>query len=415
MKLRYFTPSLLFLALHLGAQQAEPPTRQEAERAEQDKKAADLKPVEPDKVEKTYLRVMGNPAVKGFMGPTTGWTINFGNLYPGSGMALGPTYTKKGLLKENLDLTFSASGSVKLYYNFMVKAAFDHLAEDRGFFDVIVQRNDAPQVDYYGPGNDSAKEGRTNYRYENVSAEARAGFRPWRRILETGVMTGWSRNNVGPGQSDNTPSTETVYGPLMAPGINVQTPYVYIGPFLSVDTRDYVGDPHKGTYAVGAYSYHKGLDWNYFSYRRLRVGVDHYIPFLNEKRVIALRSAGVFSYLEKGHTIPIYEQLTIGGPDDVRGLPRFRYYGTNAFVTNLEYRWEVAPALALAFFADAGRVSNKPGDLAISGMHGSAGVGLRFKSRNALAMRIDVGFSPQGVQFWWTFSDLFRRFSPSPF
>ncbi len=406
---------MILLSVQLWAQQTEPATRMEAERAGQEKRAAELKAVEPDKVEQTYLRVMGNPLVKGFIGPTTGWTINFGHLYPGSGMALGPTYTRRGLLKENLDLTFSASGSVKLYYNFMVKAAFDHLAQDRAFFDVILQRNDAPRVDYYGPGNDSAKAGRTNFRYENVTADAKTGFRPWRRILEVGALTGWSRNNVGPGQAEDRPSTETVYGPLRTPGINEQTPYVYVGPFLSVDTRDYPGDPHRGTNVLAAYTYHKGLDWNYFSYRRLRLGVDHYIPLLNEKRVIALRSAAVFSYLEPGHAVPIYEQLTIGGPDDVRGLPRFRYYGTNSFVTNVEYRWEVAPALALAFFADAGRVSNKPGELAISGMHGSAGAGLRFKSRNALAMRIDVGFSPQGVQFWWTFSDLFRRFYPSPF
>ena len=46
---------------------------------------------------------------------------------------------------------------------------------------------------------------------------------------------------------------------------------------------------------------------------------------------------------------------------------------------------------------------------------GAGGIGLRFKSRNALVMRIDVGFSPQGVHFWWTFSDAFRRFFPDPF
>jgi hemolysin activation/secretion protein len=105
----------------------------------------------------------------------------------------------------------------------------------------------------------------------------------------------------------------------------------------------------------------------------------------------------------------------VGGPDDVRGLPRFRYYGPTTLIGNVEYRWEVAPALAVAVFADAGRVGSKPGDVALSGMHGAAGMGLRFKSRNALAMRMDVGFSSQGVQFWWTFSDAFRRFFPSPF
>jgi outer membrane protein assembly factor BamA len=84
-------------------------------------------------------------------------------------------------------------------------------------------------------------------------------------------------------------------------------------------------------------------------------------------------------------------------------------------VFNAEYRWEVATGLGMALFADAGRVSDKPGQLALSDLHGSGGFGIRFKSRNAVVMRVDVGFSPQGVQFWWTFSDAFKRFFPDPF
>ena len=74
--------------------------------------------------------------------------------------------------------------------------------------------------------------------------------------------------------------------------------------------------------------------------------------------MIALRAAGTFSYVRKGNVVPFYMQPTIGGPSDVRGLPRFRYYGNNSIVGNAEYRWEVAPALDMALFADAGRVQS---------------------------------------------------------
>ncbi len=397
------------------AQEATAQTRAEADRAEQEKKAANLKPWEPEATEQAYKRVVSNRIVKGFLEPGSGFAVRFGGLYPGSGFALGPAYSVKGLLKENLDLSFSAVGSYKLYYGLMIRASLPHLAQDRAFADVSIERQDSPQIDYYGPGNNTPESGRTNYRYENFTTDARLGLRPFRRWLQFGVFTGYSRNNVGPGTSDVSPPTDRVYPPSTTPGIDHQSPSAYVGPFLTWDTRDYPGDPHHGTYAVAAYAFNHGLDLSEFSYRRLRLGVDQYVPFFNEKRVIAMRVAGVFSYTDPGHAVPIYEQPTIGGPNDVRGLPRFRYYGNNSLVANLEYRWEIAPPFAMAIFADAGRVSEKPGQLSLSQMHGSAGFGLRFKSRNTLVMRIDLGFSPEGVHFWWTFSDLFKRFRPSPF
>jgi outer membrane protein assembly factor BamA len=145
------------------------------------------------------------------------------------------------------------------------------------------------------------------------------------------------------------------------------------------------------------------------------LGAEQYVPFFNDKRVLVFRAVGSFSYTEDGRSVPFYMQQTIGGPDDVRGFRRFRFYDNNSLVANAEYRWEVAPALAMAVFMDAGRVSEKPGHLALGGLHYAGGLGMRFKSRNALAMRIDVGFSNEGVQFWWTFSDAFRRFFPDPF
>jgi outer membrane protein assembly factor BamA len=281
-------------------------------------------------------------------------------------------------------------------------------------FHVVANRMDAPGVDYYGPGNDSSKDSRTRFRFENVSIGSRLGIKPFRRILTFGSYQGYSWNNTGPGNGDYA-SVETVFTPKQTPGLNRQTPYLIYGPFAQVDTRDFAGDPHKGTNVLAAYTWHDARDYSEFSFRRLRLGAEQYIPFFNEKRTIVIRAAGLFSYTDPGHVVPFYAQQTIGGPDDVRGLPRFRYYGNNSLVGNVEYRWEVATGLGMAVFADAGRVSDKPGHLALGDLHGSGGVGLRFKSRNAVIMRIDVAYSPQGFYFWWTFNDAFKQFFPERF
>jgi len=402
------------LFMPLAAQGPPEETRAEVEKQERDKKASAVKPWEPDKVEQIYHRALRNPIVKGFLTPGNGWTVVFGGLYPGSGFAMGPKYVRRGLAKEQLDLTFSTAGSFKQYYAITAGASLPHLATDHVYVDVVANRMDAPEVAYYGPGNASSKDSQTRFRYENVTVDSRLGIKPFRRILTMGSFLGYSLNNTGPGDGDD-PSTETVFTPKETPGIDRQTAYFTYGPFVQFDTRDYAGDPHKGTNVLAAYTWHNAREYSEFSFRRLRVGAEQYIPFMNEKRTIVLRAAGLFSYTDPGKQVPFYQQQTIGGPDDVRGLARFRYYGNNSLVGNVEYRWEVATGLGMALFADAGRVSDKAGHLALGDLHGSGGFGLRFKSRSAVIMRIDVGFSPQGVNFWWTFSDAFKRFFPEPF
>ncbi len=402
------------LCVSLAAQTPPGETRSSIQEQQRDKKAAELKEWQPDKVEQIYQRALKNPIVKGFLSPENGWTVQFGGLYPGSGFALGPKYVRRGLAREQVDLTFSTAGSFKQYYAITAGASLPHLAKDRMYADVIVNRMDAPGVAYYGPGNDSSKDSQTRFRYENVTVDSRIGIKPFRRILTMGTYLSYSLNNTGPGNGDY-PSTETVFTPKQTPGLDRQTAYFSYGPYVQFDTRDYAGDPHKGTNVLAAYTWHEAREYSEFSFRRLRLGAEHYIPFFNEKRTIVLRAAGLFSYTDPGKQVPFYMQQTIGGPDDVRGLARFRYYGNNSVVGNIEYRWEVATGLGMALFADAGRVSNKPGHLALGDLHGAGGIGLRFKSRSAMIMRIDVGFSPQGVNFWWTFSDAFKRFFPEPF
>ncbi len=79
-------------------------------------------------------------------------------------------------------------------------------------------------------------------------------------------------------------------------------------------------------------------------------------------------------------------------------------------VLNAEYRRELGMPVDLVLFTDWGKVFPKPGALAFSELHGSAGVGFRFKTRSSVVMRMDFGFSPEGVRFWWAFSDIFRGF-----
>ncbi len=51
--------------------------------------------------------------------------------------------------------------------------------------------------------------------------------------------------------------------------------------------------------------------------------------------------------------------------------------------------------------------SNGPDKINLSHLKNSAGFGFRFKSREAVVMRIDTGFSREGFQIWLKFGNVF--------
>jgi outer membrane protein assembly factor BamA len=139
----------------------------------------------------------------------------------------------------------------------------------------------------------------------------------------------------------------------------------------------------------------------------LEAEAQKYLPFFNSRRVIALRGKAVLTSVDSGQTVPFYLQPTLGGSDDLRGFRSFRFYDDNLVLMNAEYRWESFSGLDMALFFDAGKVYHKRADWNTNALETSAGFGLRFNVKNSVFMRIDVGFSHEGFQFWWKFSDIF--------
>jgi len=144
-----------------------------------------------------------------------------------------------------------------------------------------------------------------------------------------------------------------------------------------------------------------------YSFRRLDVELQHYIPFFNERRVIALRAKSELTYVGAGQKVPFYLQPAVGGSEDLRGFRPFRFHGDNSMVLNAEYRWETFSGLDMAVFGDAGKVFQRKADWNFRNLEGSYGVGMRFNIRNSVFMRVDAGFSHEGFQVWIKFNNVF--------
>ena len=74
---------------------------------------------------------------------------------------------------------------------------------------------------------------------------------------------------------------------------------------------------------------------------------------------------------------------------------------------NLEYRWRVREMIQAVGFADAGRVFHRPGQIGISGLHGSVGAGGRVKLGNRIFLGVDLGWSPEGLHIWFRSAHMF--------
>ncbi len=383
-------------------------SREEELAREQREKAAHVAPPTLTRDEEIFNRYVSKP-LAGLFTPKVGWTARLGGLMSGSGFGLGPLYSRPDLLGEKLDFKFSLAGSFNQYWASAVQLSLPHLAGDRVRADFYARHSDAISIDYYGSGPNSRKGDRSNYRQEDTSFDGRVSWRPDRRHTSIGFYSGLLGVNVGPGTSGDSPSTEKLFNPSQAPGVNQQTNFFRYGPYVEYNNLDKPGDPHRGGNYEARLIFYDDADVNRYAFRRFDGWTEHYIPFFNEKRVIALHASTSLSWTKPGQVVPFYLQPTLGDSHDLRGYARFRFRDNNSLALSSEYRWEVMPGFDMALFADAGRVFEKPGNLSLNNLRYSGGFGFRFKTRDAVVMRIDTGFSREGFSLWFKFSDVFSR------
>jgi outer membrane protein assembly factor BamA len=404
---RHQTSVLFLLLMHAAAAGAQTPatgTRADEIESEQRAKAQKLSPDLAGKAEHRFAQAQ--KLVERLFGVTGGFRPLIGNMVTGSGFAAGVEYYRPDLDDGNILFRTSARASIWKYERLDGEVSAPHLLSDHAFVDFLGVYRNYPSLNYYGPGPNSAKTGRSDFRLESSSFDFSAGVKPG-RYLRMGITGGYLRVNVGPGTADEFASTEQIYTEAQAPGILHQSDFLRGGPFIQFDYRDHPLDPHRGGNYVASYIYYDDLRLNTGNHRKLYAEAQQYIPFFNEKRVIALRAKTELSYRNTNQVIPFYLQPVLGGSDDLRGFRPFRFYDNNLFVMNAEYRWEVMSGFDMAVFGDAGKVFHRHADFGMDDLETSAGFGLRFKTRDAVVMRWDVGFSREGFQVWIKFGNVF--------
>ena len=368
-------------------------------------KEANLTPWAPPKAERVIVKVQNSLPYRLLTGDAHGFGVSFGNMVPGSGFAIGPTYTKP-MWDGKLILRVDARAAINESYGGRLEVSVPRLFSDHTFVTFSTQHRNISEMPYYGPGPDSSKTGRSNYRLEDTNVELRPGVRVFKG-LSAGLIGSYLAVNTGPGHSTRYISTEEQFGPAAAPGIDRQTNFWRGGGFVEYDWRDQTSYPTSG----GRYSaqYVRYLDRNLGAYSFLRLDLDasQYIPLFNRTRVFALHGSSSLTTAGNGQLVPFYLQPTLGGSNTLRGYRFNRFYGDNSVMVNGEYRWFCSPTLDMAVFADAGKVFQRWEQWNFHNLESDVGFSVRFKGRAGRpAFSLDTGFSHEGFQIWFRVNNM---------
>jgi outer membrane protein assembly factor BamA len=381
-------------------------SRTEEIEAARRRKAAQLRPEETSGTERFLVEFKEKRMLEKIMYGIGGLRPRIGALVSGSGFAAGPEFYRDDLRDGNVLFRVTTQFSTKQYELYDIEFTLPRLASNRAFLTLQGTHRNFTQMPYYGPGPDSLKTGRSNYRLEDSRYRFVTGLRPFPH-LTLGATGGFLEVNIGGGTNERYISTEQQYSAARTTGIDHQTDFLQGGAFVDYDYRDVPGGPRSGGFYSASLTYNKDSDLHLHSHKRLQAEVQQYIPFFNERRVIALRGRTDLTWKNAGQTLPFYMQPTLGGSRDLRGFRPFRFYGDNSLLFNAEYRYEVFSGLDMAVFGDAGKVFQSKSDLNLRDLEGSYGIGMRFNARNVVFMRLDAGFSHEGFQVWLTFNNVF--------
>jgi outer membrane protein assembly factor BamA len=392
-----------------AAAQTEPLTRADVIRQERQEKVAVLWPERESPMVKQVNGLIergfreGLDSGQGSDGPQ----IVLGGMRSGQGFSLGLGYRRRNLWQDRLSYRATVRGTLNLAYLFDFELDFKGLRSERSFVTWYSKFESSPQLDYYGEGNGSNESDRTSYLLDDFTSDVNAGFEPL-RFLRLGVTAGFIATHNGPGNRGGVPSTGEVFDPTTAPGLGDDPQFARWGTFVIFDNRDARSGPRSGGLYGARFRQFTDLDYEKYSFRQAQFEAQHYLPYFNRTRVIAMRAAMVLSFPGPGQVVPFYLQPTIGGNDNLRGFPRYRYYDDHSVFFSVEHRWHGFTHLDTAVFLDAGKVIDRKADVDLANLKVSAGIGFRVRIADAVVTRIDFAAGREGFRVMWTFSDIYR-------
>jgi hypothetical protein len=323
--------------------------------------------------------------------------IKFGTGVNGAGwLALGPGY--RHLIGERLLLDVNTVVSWRRYTSARAKLELRPFANSDLTLGGQVLGQDWTQVQFYGLGQASLPEDRSQYRLRATDVTAYATLSPG-RVFDLRVRAGaLSRPRISDAAGwklRDFPNAQERFTDLVAPGVFAQPRFWHQDISLSANTLDHPDHPTRGLMVEVAASNYEDRDLDRFSFRRYEATAIGAIPLIGNLWTIGVRGMAIASDTSGSNEVPFYMQPSLG-KTILRGFETDRFHDRNLAALNVESRWAVFQHLDLAVFGDWGGVARRFGDLDWNNFESSYGVGLRLHTGAKTFFRIDAARSGEG-------------------
>jgi hypothetical protein len=346
------------------AQTSDPATRAEALRRQRAEKQQQLRPNEPDALQRGMDYVEDRAL---YLLIREGFYPKIGTLTTGSGFALGVGYRDRDMFDRRGVLEVWGAGSFKKYWATQLRVAFPERADGRAMVEGAANLREYPSEAFFGLGPESRREDFTEF------------------SLRTRELVGQTRLRVVPHLFAG--ANAALFTPQTANG---EVNYLRSGAFVEVDYRQPLNARRGGWYRLDFSQFHDRDGTQ--SFRRTDLDLRQFIGFLADRRVIALRAFLSTSEPTDEGSIPFYLMPWLGGNDSLRGFRNYRFRGPHAMLLQAEYRWELWSGLDAALFYDAGKVALRRADLNLKRLESDYGFGFRFNTAEGVIMRVDAAF-----------------------
>ena len=369
-------------------------SRAEEKAHQQQQKARSLSTYRPGFFERQILAI----DKAGGFGVPRGFFITFGDIKPGSSVAVGPAYGK--VLPSGTTLIGKVVYSVNNYKLAQFSAQSGPLLSNRLVIRSRVRWQDAPSVRLFALGTDSSK-ARTNYAETKREVSAQATLRPVSLLRFDG---GLSFEKYTTGRSHSTDPLEPL---LLVPGMGSDPAYLHSHASAAIDSRDGDGYSRHGSLLRGTAHDYRDRDGGTFTFQRFDGDAEQYVPILHGNWVIFLGLHASTTTASDGRTVPFFLLPELGG-HDLRGFSNDRFRDRHSIYMTAEYRWYAQEFLDAAIYFDAGKVVPDRASIDFSHLKHSVGAGVRFHGPQTTALRLEVAKSKEGMRLILAFSPVGR-------
>lgn len=383
---RFLSAAVLAITALTPSLVAAQDTRAEVIAQAQAAKQPQLEPPHPNGAERFLDRLEDWGLIAGQPRGLYPW---FGSVYPGGGFAAGAGV--RAPFGDDGALNVFGGYSIASFVRAEAALALPTFARGHARLTVSGSYIDAPDVRYFGVGNDAQKDDATRFGYTPIRAGVMLDITAGKQVSLGGGVT-FLDVETGAGRTE--PSIESRFSPANTPGLDVpRFTYINSSAHLGIDTRRPLGYSGRGGLYRVRFDDYREQDRDLYSFTSVEAEVLQLIPILRANWVIALRGLATVTDIDESSVVPFFLLPSLGGGSTLRGYPDFRFRDRNRLLMNAELRWTPARFMDMAVFYDTGKVSARREDLDFQDLKESYGIGMRFIGMAGYVFRLEVAHS----------------------